>query len=288
MVEQVEIKSGDARLVLAPSLGGGIARLDVDGKPLLRPWNGDEANPFSLACNPLVPFSNRISQGGFEWQGKSYQLEPNLPGEAFPIHGDGFQKSWIAEPFEHGCLLELDNGSYGPLRYRASQNFTLTENSLDVVLAVTNTASDVLPFGMGLHPWFPRDDKTKLCFEAKTVWEETSQHLPSAEYPVESRPAWDFSELKPLPADWINNAFVGWSGETSIEQGAEAVSCSIKASNSMSTAIVFSPSERADFFCFEPVSHPVDAFHLPNFPGLQSLEPGEKIEASFQFSWETK
>ena len=53
-----------AKLILAPELGGGIARLDVDKKPVLRPWSGDKHNLFSLAHNFLVPFSNINSFGG--------------------------------------------------------------------------------------------------------------------------------------------------------------------------------------------------------------------------------
>ena len=88
------ITADAAQLILAPELGGGIARLDVDNKPVLRPWSGDRVNPFSLASNVLIPFSNRISGGGFVWNGVNYPLEPNLDNEAFPMHGDGFQKVW--------------------------------------------------------------------------------------------------------------------------------------------------------------------------------------------------
>ena len=77
-----------AKLILAPELGGGIARLDVENKPVLRPWLGDKHNLFSLAHNVLVPFSNRISGGGFNWNGVNYTLEPNLDDEIFPPDGN--------------------------------------------------------------------------------------------------------------------------------------------------------------------------------------------------------
>ena len=46
--------------------------------------------------------------------------------------------------------------------------------------------------------------------------------------------------------------------------------------------IVYSPSRDADFFCFEPVSHPVDAHHGE---GLTVLEPGELMSARMRLGW---
>jgi aldose 1-epimerase len=50
-------------------------------------------------------------------------------------------------------------------------------------------------------------------------------------------------------------------------------------------AIVYSPNENADFFCFEPVPHPVDAFHLSGSPGLKDLAPYRSLNANMKISW---
>ena len=50
---------------------------------------------------------------------------------------------------------------------------------------------------------------------------------------------------------------------------------SVSATPELGTCIVYSPSADAPFFCLEPVSHPVDAFHLPDMPGLRVLRAGE-------------
>jgi aldose 1-epimerase len=41
-----------------------------------------------------------------------------------------------------------------------------------------------------------------------------------------------------------------------------------------------------EHFCLEPVSHPIDAFHLPEQPGLQVLQKGESL--SLAVSWRFK
>jgi aldose 1-epimerase len=38
------------------------------------------------------------------------------------------------------------------------------------------------------------------------------------------------------------------------------------------------------FFCIEPVSHPVNAHHLPGRPGLRLLEQGQSQSAELGFS----
>ncbi len=284
MVELRVIKSGPAELMLAPSLGGGIARLDVNGKPVLRPWDGNKMDLFSLSSNVLVPFSNRISNGGFTWKGIHHEVRPNLNTETLPIHGDGFNRSWVFS-LDDKPKMTLTNGSIGPWVYNAEQEFDLSSESLKITLYITNKGNQSLPFGYGFHPWFPRTSRTRLTFEADKVWLENSQHLPSKELLLINHPDWQFEKLRPLPDTWINNCYGSWAGSAKIEQGAYATSCVINASTNLSNVIVFSPSVNSNFFCFEPVSHPVDAFNLPGQPCLKELPVGETLKASIIFSW---
>ena len=280
------LSAGPARLELAPALGGGIARLDVGGKPLLRPWSGGEANPFSLASNILTPFSNRISGGGFEFEGRRHRLAPNLTGESCPIHGDGFQKAWTAEIQDEASVrLTLRDGAIGPYRYRAEQAFRLLDTRLRVDLSVTSGAEIALPFGCGFHPWFPRDGETRLSFAADQIWLEDEDHLPAGRLSLAESPEWSFAAPRALPDGWINNGYAGWKGRARIEQGPMFASAVVGASPNLSTAIVYSPDATADFFCFEPTSHPVDAFNLPGRPGLAVLTPGQTMTAWMEIEW---
>lgn len=286
MPERVELTAEAARLVVLPEMGGGIASLDYRERPVLRRWAGDEANPFSLASNILVPFSNRISGGGIWWDGRFHGIEPNLPGEALPIHGDGFQKPWAVRSMGPDCItMELPEGRIGPYRYAAVQTLSLSASGVSIDLQVTNRGDETLPFGCGFHPWFPRSHATRISFSATGVWREDARHLPDRHLDVESNPDWDFTPRRPLPDNWINNGFTGWDSRAHIEQGPDAVSLQLRASPNLSTAIVYSPDGQADFFCFEPVSHPVDAFNLPGQPGLRSLAVGQSLEASMGLSW---
>ncbi len=285
-MEVARLAAGGARLDVLPAIGAGIARLDVGGLPVLRPWSDDSrADPFALGCNLLAPFSNRISSG-FDHAGRRLTIEPNLPGEAMPIHGDAFQKPWrITERSGVAIRLELAGGAIGPWRYRAEVTYRLEPDSLSAGLALVSLSEDVVPFGLGFHPWFPRSGHTRLRFRADAVWPEDDRHLPATEAPEVIPAAWDFTSIRPLPQGWINNAFAGWDGRASVEQGPDALSVEIHASEPLRTALIYSPGDEAPFFCFEPVSHPVDAVNLPGRPGLQELAPGQTLSAEMQLRW---
>ena len=285
MIDLKIIKAGPAELTLVPSLGGGIARLDVNSKPVLRPWLGNESEVFSLANNILVPFSNRISSGGFFWKGIHHSVRPNIKSEIYPIHGDGFNRIWRFSSSNDKPKMTLSNGRIGPWLYSAEQEFDLSSEGLKITLYITNKGINSLPFGFGFHPWFPRTPDTRLAFKAKKVWLEDSRHLPSKELILSCHSNWQFKKLRSLPDSWINNCFCEWDGKAEIKQGDDAKSCSITVSNNLSNAIVFSPDANSNFFCFEPVSHPVDAFNLPGQPCLRELQVEETLKASVKISW---
>jgi aldose 1-epimerase len=239
--------------------------------------------PFALAMNLLAPFSNRISSE-FSFSGTTHQLAPNLAGETFPIHGDAFQREWLVSAQDAASTtLTLGNGDFAPFRYDAQVTYRLTPTALQVRLRLTSRAAMTLPFGLGFHPWFPRDSDTKLLFHATGYWPEDSRHLPSATAPVSVPANLNFSDLAALPVDWINAGFAGWPGFARIAQGPEAVSVAVQ--SDLSTAILYSPSSAADFFCFEPASHPVDAHNLPGMPGLTLLASGETLTAEMTLDW---
>ncbi|TPI37349.1 aldose 1-epimerase [Mesorhizobium sp. B3-1-6] len=279
----VELRDGRARLVLAPDKGGAIARYDAlvgsARVPLLRAGDGAGAS----GCQLLVPWSNRISGGGFTFDGRFHAIGPNVPGEAFPIHGDGFQKPWrLARHIDTEAELMLDDGAIGPYRYAASVVYSLHDGALEAHLTVENSAGMRLPYGLGFHPWFPRGARTTLKAKAGRVWLEDERHLPTGVAPLAEHPWWDFSRLSLLPAGWVNNAFVGWDRRATIVQPAQGIVLELAASPELGVFILYSPSHDAGFFCFEPVSHPVDAHHGQ---GLTVLDDGATMSVTMRMDW---
>jgi aldose 1-epimerase len=284
MAGMIELNDGQARLVVAPETGAAIARYDALAAgaapvPLLKPGDGGGAS----GCQLLVPWSNRISGGGFTFDGRFHAVAPNVPGEAFPIHGDGFQKPWrLARRTDTEAELLLDEGAIGPYRYEATVTYALRDGALEARLSVENRAGMRLPYGLGFHPWFPRGETTTLQAKARRVWLEDERHLPVGVVPVSERPIWDFAQATPLPPAWVNNAFEGWDGRATIAQPEQGVAVTLAASPELDVYILYSPSPDAGFLCFEPVSHTVDAHHGE---GLTVLAHGETMSAAMRLDW---
>lgn len=264
-----------ARLEVHPELGAAIGRYDFmastgEALPIFQtsPALGRKG-PFALGLNLLIPFSNRISGGGFWHDGLFHPLERNA-GDLYPIHGNAFAAPWtVRDATPTAVLLTLESNGPGPFRYAAEVAYQLNDGALDIRLVVINRAAIRLPFGAGLHPWFVRTPDTRLTLSAVGYWTETADHLPDLFRPTRNDPTFDFATGRVLPEHFVNNALTGWTGGAVLAWLDRAIAAEITAPPPLTTIILYSPSSQADFICIEPVSHSVDA-HNRSDPGTSA------------------
>src|SRR5262245_28978782 len=128
----LSLRAGRLRLDLAPQAGGSIARFTADGSfDLLRPTPAEAlaaGQGIESSCYPLVPFSGRIANGRFSFDGVEVVLQPNWSGSRHPIHGDGWMRPWTVERSDErsaDIVYEHDARAGWPFRYRARQVFRL-------------------------------------------------------------------------------------------------------------------------------------------------------------------
>lgn len=274
------------QLTLAPELGASLVnwvRLS-DGRALLR--HTDEtalatANPRWLACYPLLPWSNRIGGGGFDTPAGWQPLSVNTDHDPLPIHGSAWQQAWrVVDVTSDSAGLLLD--SQWPFPYRATLHIQLTDGCLRLALQATHFGEQPTWYGLGLHPYLPRNAHTQIQAKAGGVWLCGEDKL-SSQW-VELPQAWNFNEANSLPQQPVDNAFTQWPGYARIIQqdaGYQLV-CTAQGSD---TFLLFCPQGQ-NFFCFEPVTHPVNAHHLPERPGLQLLAPGQSCQLSFSLHYQ--
>lgn len=289
----IELCSGSLRAVVLPAAGGGLARLDWLGgaapMAVLRPAPDGVALPLpgQMACFPLVPWSNRIAPAGFEFEGRRINPAPTREGEPCPIHGEGWRLPWHVEARdESSVVLSLYRRDGSPFAFTAHLAYTLSPNTLRVTLKVTNNGSHPLPFGLGLHPWMPAPEDALIRAPADGVWLSGTDKLPAERSALPQ--AWDFAGdvPRPLPPEGLDNAFTGWNGSAQIDWPSRRLRLRIRAD--MAYYILYSPPGK-DFFCFEPVDHPINAHNLPGGAvanGLTALAPGQDLRRTVRFAVE--
>lgn len=285
MPDRLTIRNGNARAEIVPELGGGLSRFDYGDRPVFRPWDGEPGT--RLASFILVPWSNRISGGGFTFDGTFHALSPNRDGETYPIHGNGFSSAWTVEfATEDVVELSLSSEGPGPFRYEARLRYTVFAHGLEMAMTVTNRAERRLPHGLGFHPFFIRTPGTLLTANLPQIWMVDENHMPVSLVSIDDRPDRDFRGGRVLPDGLINNAFPGWDGQARDDWPEHNLSMKINASAELSCALIFSPSAESGFFCVEPVSHRVDSFNAPGGAeagGMRILAPGETMAATCGF-----
>ncbi|MVV50774.1 aldose 1-epimerase [Pseudomonas sp. PB120] len=281
----VDLQDELTHLTLAPELGGSIVNWAVrgTGQPLLRHNDVHALNtglPGKLGCYPLAPWSNRIANGGFECPDGWLALTPNSLTDPLPIHGSAWQQPWqVVSQTPDEVVLQLD--SVTPFAYRATQRFQLRQGKLSIDLQVTHLAEQAAWHGLGLHPYFPRTANTRLQALSRQVWQCDASKLPTH---LDSLPAdWDFQQLKGLPEILVDNGFCEWDGHCLIQQPELGYELECQASGS-DYYLLYCPVGLG-FFCIEPVSHPVNAHHLPGHPGLRLLEQGQSVALGFSLQY---
>lgn len=304
MVEDfIELTAGELRLGLSPTVGGSIAHFSREWREAgafrrthwLRPatvqsmLNGE---PLGMGSFPLVPFCNRIRNGAAMFAGREIRMRPNHPASdsPHPLHGIGWQRPWrtvVASNTQATLQLAVEADAQWPWSFSASQTFELSTNALTVSMTVTNRDTVPMPGGIGHHPYFPRDDRTRIAVRTRAMWEGDQDVLPVA---LSTHEAVARLAGGTAVADLVlDNNFTGWDREAYIEWSDDANgparSLVMRAQAPLDFFVLYSPS-RADHFCAEPVSQCTDwvnlrAEHSASDLGGASLAPGETLVAQF-------
>ena len=274
---------GSLELELLPSSGGAIGRLDHTSggrrTPVLRPSPNPLQNILEAACFPLIPFANRIRGGCFRFRGREVCLAPNLRGDPSPLHGQGWLSEWRVESSsESEAILAFDHSAgEWPWTYEARQHVRLGEDWLHLRLTCRNASGELMPCGLGFHPYFSCGAETRLQTEVEEVWSVDENVLPVARLPATGR--YDISG-GPICGRDLDNGYGGWCGRAILTDPAWPFELELSSPGARFFQ-VYSPSE-GGFIAAEPVGHANAALNEPeeDWPalGIELLEPGEETD----------
>ena len=119
--------------------------------------------------------------------------------------------------------------------------------------------------------------------QRREVWLETADHLPAGNGAGRRTAGLGFRACASAARRPGSTTASPAGTATARDRLAASIGCSSTVAadaRALHLHPLFAQSADADFFCFEPVSHPVDAFHLPGMPGLRTLAAGRAPRAS--------
>ncbi|MDT6960986.1 aldose 1-epimerase [Cupriavidus sp. SZY C1] len=282
-------------LTIAPSLGGRMATLRtaradgtvIDWLAPLDATQGFDAHQWPKAGSyPLLPFSNRIREGRFRWQGRDIVV-PAHPGQAHAMHGLGHARPWtVAEAGADQLVMTLAHaGCDGgwPWALTAWQTLRLSATGLDAELAIRNDGDSDMPVGGGFHPFLARVPGLRVQFDAAYVWPADAGGVATGRTAVADGER--FLRERDLPEGDFSRYYGGWKRTATVKRP-DGATLTIRAGEGLDHLVLHAPGGCA-FFCLEPVSHVADAVNLAargwEGTGLRTLAPGDT--ARWRMQW---
>lgn len=279
----VKLASGPLELVLAPAVGGSIARFDylrgAEIVPVLRGSKGVPESVLDAASFPLVPYCNRIRGGRFTAGGRTVTLAPNMAGDPSPLHGQGWLGQWeVARHDVTEAELSFRHAAGAwPWDYEARQYFALGPTGLALRLTCRNLSDAPMPCGLGMHPYFPCTAETRLQTGVAEAWTVDADVLPVDRVPATGR--YDLAD-RLVCGQELDNGFGGWDGRALLSTPGIPFDTGLW-SDDANYFQLYSPVS-GGFIVAEPVSHANAALNAPEEEwaglGIRVLAPGETME----------
>ena len=254
----------------------------------------DYDNSSNCASFLLVPWSNRIRDGRFDFDGKTYQLETRIDGTA--IHGVARNLPWTVDSVDQTHIqLTFDSANYDalnfPFAFRSTAVFRVQENKFLMELSLKNTDNRPFPAGIGHHPYFVRtingdetDDEVQVEIPCDRMFELTDKMADAAPVPITDR--LDFRQAKSLGSDEIDNILTGKDNNQPIRliYADNGFELHLHSGDIFKHIILYAPDGKP-FYAVEPVSNTNDGFNLfakgINGSGVFVLNPNEETNGSF-------
>jgi aldose 1-epimerase len=277
-------ESGTSQVLINPRAGASIVEYSSaagrDRIDWFQPADHNNGGAFAM-----VPFCSRVADGKFSFAGQAVKLPPNLPGEPHAIHGHGFQQEWRVDNAGSNSadLSFTHNAGAWPWSYRCNQRLHLEAEKLSITLQLHNLSDTPMPYGLGLHPYFPKHHGMVLTAQVASHLRLDDQLLPAEEeaLPLNLR----LPEGLDLKEQSLDNVFCRWQHTVKISWPDLGQRLLLEASAGCNHLVVWSP-RGSNFCCIEPVSNLPDGFNLSaDFPdAFAALPAGAHISMTFSFT----
>lgn len=296
--EIITLREADrAQAKIAPGLGNNCFEFQTT-EPVLESVAFDQflAKPTSYGIPVLFPFPNRIRDGRFTFQGRTYSVDPPRHGfvrdKAWQVVATGASDedgAWVRSRFDANDYAEQILSQF-PFPFALEMTYRLREERLTLEVTAQNTGDQSMPVGFGIHPYFQKPADGAIQVPANRRW-ELADSLPTGTL-LDVEGQFDLrlqSELEGLQlddiytdvtaeADGLARGFV--INHESVKQTVVEFSA-----DEFPNIVVYTPPAPRQAVCIEPNTCPTDAFNLESrgiAANVLTLQPGASV--SFKIS----
>lgn len=204
--------AADGHEAVVVEVGGGLRAYRQDGVDHVDGYAEDEICPGS-AGQILAPWPNRIRDGAYRFDERTYQLDLTEPARHNAIHGLVNWSAWqLVEAAPDAVTLGYDlppTPGY-PWALRLRTRWSVGADGLRAEHEVTNRSGEPAPFGFSVHPYLrlPKAavEEVSMRVPARTRVLLDSRLLPVAATEVAGT-EYDYTEPRPIGAAVLDLAF---------------------------------------------------------------------------------
>lgn len=295
--EALLANNGLLEMTIVPRWGGRIIalrHLEKEAHLLRMPSSlaAYRENPILYGIPILFP-PNRIADGTFTYQGRSYQFPINEPEKNNHIHGFVHDQPWqvtAARTEGAKAIVEVlydsandpEISRWFPHPFRLKMTYTLKGNTLWKEATVENRGTEAFPWGLGFHTTFLFPPTGLFSLSVEKRWKLNERNLPTGELePLDGEPWREGLSLKDRPLDDAFLATPGKEGynEAKLWDPERKIQVIYRCDENFKHWVVYNADSRQGFLCPEPYTWVTNAPNLdlpPERTGLRELAPGEK------------
>ena len=296
----ITLKSKQVEIDILPSLGCRWTALRVLARGAWRDvlWPSSYpaaqfVDPFHTGAFYMAPWTNRVANARFEFEGRSYRLESNNE-DGTAIHGDVYRWPWSVESLtERALKASFDSsvcaGFNFPWPLLVSHTIVLESDRARFSLEIENRGTSAAPVGAGFHPYFRNGlsgEEPELSIKVPAARVFPSKNAIPLGAPAPVSGINDLRTLQPVAGKTFDFALVADPKEPiELRYERTGVAFSIESSADPSFVYVYTPPD-AKTTCVEPMTMAVNAFNLKEGPtGIVRLEPKERWSVEWTLRW---
>lgn len=277
-----------------------------------------EQRPTAFGNPILFPFPNRIRDGKWEFEGKTYQFDKS-PDSPTTIHGLLLNRPYkvdasSVEPTTNanfvewqqpkGAILKCSLNSVEfpdviqqyPFPFKIEITYALHDSVLSMYTTIVNIGETNMPMGYGIHPYFnvnisgtANAQEALISVPANTYWELDDVLVPTGAI-LDVKGTLDLRDGQPFGKIKLDHVFtdvqmVDGVSRCSIVNQDTGYGMVMESDAHFRELVVYTPPGR-DAICFEPYTCPTDAINLESkgIPaGVIVLSPKESFSALVRF-----